>query len=186
MEKENIDLKEVAFGNPNAFRSFFIKYYPKVKRFIYYFIKSEEIAEDLSQDVFEYIWVNRNRLPGLQSLDAYLFCMAKNKALNYLSRQALENAYAMSCPIVREYSIEEELYAAELEMLILLIIEKMPGQRRRIFEMSRYENLKNQEIADLLHLSKKTVENHLNLALKQLRKEIFQLPDSIFLKIFYP
>lgn len=66
--------------------------------------------------------------------------------------------------------IEEELYARELSLLIDIAVEKMPPQRRNIFIMSRKDGLSNEEIAQRLNISKRTVENHMTQALAELRK----------------
>jgi RNA polymerase sigma-70 factor (ECF subfamily) len=179
-DEKYIDLEKLALGNQDAFRLLFMKYYPKVKYFITYFVKTEAVAEELSQDIFEYIWLNKEYLADIKSLNAYLFHIAKNKSINYLNHQKIEEDYASSYMDLSEYSIEEELYAKELKLLIQLTVEKMPEQRRRIFEMSRMKNLKNSEIAEKLNISKKTVENHLNLALKQIR-EVTALSILFFL-----
>ncbi len=76
---------------------------------------------------------------------------------------------------------EDDLYAEELRLLIELNINKMPEQRRRIFQMSRNENMTNDEIAECLGITKKTVENQLSLALKELKKVI---SVSLFLLCF--
>jgi RNA polymerase sigma-70 factor (ECF subfamily) len=169
---ESVDLEKLALGDHDAFRRLFMKYYPKVKSFINYFVKSDAVAEDLSQDIFEYIWINRDILPNLKSLNAYLFRMAKNKSINYLNHKLIEEDYASSYVNLKEYLTDEEIYAKELELLIQLTVKNMPEQRRRIFEMSRNNHLPNAEIAEKLNISKKTVENHLNLALKQIRDVI--------------
>ncbi|MDR0573320.1 MAG: RNA polymerase sigma-70 factor [Tannerella sp.] len=169
---ELIDAEKLAEGSQDAFRRLFMKYYPKVRRFIDYLVKSEAVAEDLSQDVFESLWTNREYLPNIKSLNAYLFGMAKNKSINYLNHKTVEEDYASSYVDLPEYGVEEEIDAKELELLVLLTVEKMPEQRRRIFEMSRIRNLKNTEIAEELNLSKKTVENHLNLAIREIKRII--------------
>ena len=68
--------------------------------------------------------------------------------------------------------IEEELYAKELEFLISVAVEKMPPQRKQIYRMSRVDGLSNDEIAARMSISKRTVENHLTLALADIRKII--------------
>ena len=65
--------------------------------------------------------------------------------------------------------IEELIDTKEKELKITRIVQEMPEQRRKIFIMSRFELISNEQIASILGISKKTVENHLNLALKQLR-----------------
>jgi RNA polymerase sigma-70 factor (ECF subfamily) len=177
---EYVDLKQLASGDAKAFRQFFMEYYPKVKAFIACFVKSEAIAEDLSQDVFEHVWRHKDFLTNLKSLNAYMFRMAKNFSINYLNHKTIEENQCASYVSVGEYSIEEKLYVKELELLIQLTVERMPKRRRLIFEMSRIKNLKNAEIAEKLNISKRTVETHLNLAMKQI-KEVTALSFLFFL-----
>jgi RNA polymerase sigma-70 factor (ECF subfamily) len=154
------------------FRMLFLRYYPKVEGFLTALLKNKTVAKDLSQDVFAHLWEERENLSAIRSLDAYLFSMARNAALNQMKHHALVTNYLQSCtdlpPEVSDG--EERLYAREEKLLIDLCVGKMPPQRRRIYRMSREEGLKNEEIAVRLGLSKKTVENHLNLALGELRK----------------
>ena len=175
MINESIYIERLALGDHDAYRYFFMKYFPKMKYFIAHIVKSEAIAEELAQDVFEKIWISRIELPGIRSFNSYLYKMSKNIALNYLDRKYVENRYIENSSIPsydfsQVASIEKEIDAKEIESLIRMEVEKMPEQRRKIFMMSRFENLKNEEIAQELNITKKTVENHLNLALKQLRK----------------
>ena len=168
---EHIGLEKQAWDDRNTFYRLYMEYFPKVKGFIHYFVKSGTVAEDLSQDIFEHLWMNRARLFGMDDLSAYLFRMAKNYSINYLCHKTGEDDYASSHILDGlDCLTEEEIYAKDIELLIQLTIGKMPEQRRKVFEMSRIKNLKNTEIAEILNISKKTVENHLNLALKQIRK----------------
>ena len=158
-----------------AFGRLYMDYFPKVRQFIRCLVKSEEAAEDLSQDIFEHIWMDREHIFDIEYLNAYLFRMARNYSINYLLHKATEDKYARSCCAVdgqAERTVEEDFYARELDLLVRLTVEKMPEQRRRVFELSRMKNLKNAEIAEQLNISKRTVEVHLNLALKQIRKII--------------
>lgn len=165
-------IEKLARGDHEAFRTIFMTYYPKMKYFITHLVNSEAVAEELSQDIFENIWINRTKLPELRSLSSYMYKMSKNRAFNYLKHKNIEKAYLQNHTTQEEVYVEEELDAKEIEMLILFEVERMPDQRKRIFLMSRFENLNNEEIAQQLNITKKTVENHLNLALKQIRKII--------------
>ena len=170
---EYIYLQKLAGGDHEAFRHLFMVYYPKLKAFIGHFVCSETVAEDLSQDIFEKIWINRKSASGLQSFNAYVYRMARNTAINYLEHKTVEEDYILSRPALPpEIPVEKEIDAKELELLIQLTVEKMPEQRRRIFTMSRVDGLKNMEIAEKLNLSKRTVEAHLNMALKQIREAL--------------
>jgi RNA polymerase sigma-70 factor (ECF subfamily) len=159
-----------------AFRDMFLHYYPKVKGFLVCLLKDETAAEDLAQDVFVALWEKREVFPDIRSMDAYIFRMAKNTFLNHVKRNAYHDRYVDEQKEHVSLSItdsgEEALYAREKQLLIELIVENMPAQRRCIFRMSRGEGMKKEDIAKRLGLSKKTVENHINLALKELRKVI--------------
>ncbi len=99
--------------------------------------------------------------------------MAKNAVINQIKRDLYHNEYIKyETAKSEDFSLEEEIFAKEIRLLIDLTVTKMPDQRRRIYNMSRVEGLKNDEIAEKLHISKKTVENHLNMALKEIRKSI--------------
>lgn len=172
MINESEYIQKIALGDHDAFRYVFMKYFPKMKYFITHIVKSEAVAEELSQDVFEKIWRNRTELSDLRSLSSYLYRMSKNMAINYIEHKYVENTYIQDYKAELDFSIEDELDAKEIKLLIMLEVEKIPEQRKKIFMMSRFENVKNEEIAEKLNISKKTVENHLNLALKQIRKTI--------------
>ncbi len=179
--QEKIELvKALSQGDQDAFRSLFLSYFPKVKSFITHLTKNEPLAEDLSQDIFVKLWENRDSLGLIHSFDAYVYRMAKNSAVNQIRRDSYGDKYSKEEYEKNEYvSMEEEIFAREIQLLVELTVSKMPEQRKRIYRMSRVEGLKNEEIAEKLNLSKKTVENHLNLALKEIRKTI-----SLFLVFF--
>ena len=164
-------IKRLSDGDQGAFRVVFEHYYPRVSEFIRRIVKSDSLAEDITQDIFVKVW-ERREIFGIevQSFDKYIYVMSRNAAINALRRTGRVT------PLSSEYlsksdstSIEESYYAQEKELIIRLAVCQMPEQRRRIFEMSRYMGMDNQTIATTLNLSKKTVENHLTLALKTLR-----------------
>jgi len=165
-------VEKLALGDQDAFKVLFVKYFPKMKYFIAHFVKSDVIANDLSQDIFLKIWEHRERLGSIRSFSSYIYRMSKNISLNYLEHKYIGDIYLESCPIELELTIEGELYAREMELLEQLTINQMPPQRKTVYEMSRKKGLKNEEIAISLGISKKTVENHLNLALKEIRKAL--------------
>jgi len=179
--EEHNYLERTALGDHEAFRSIFMKYFPKVKYFIVHIVKSEELAEDLSQDIFFKIWISKEYLPNLRSFNAYIYKMAKHAALNHLEHKYVEDSYLANYSSQSEAATpEEELDAKELELLIQIAIDLMPEQRRKIYIMSRVENIKNGKIAEILRLSEKTVNNQLSLALKEIRK-IVTLASLFFL-----
>jgi RNA polymerase sigma-70 factor (ECF subfamily) len=167
IDTKNI-LCDIATGDNEAFKALFNMFFPKVKVFLVKFLKDDKAAEDIAQDIFVKIWSLRYALPEIKSFNTYLYRMTRNAALNYLRDQK----YAVNIseiPILDDSDIEQEYYRKEKELLIRLAVEQMPPQRRKIFTMSRYQAMSNDEIAKALNLSKHTVENHLSISLKELR-----------------
>jgi len=171
---DELNIAQVAEGNHKAFERLFMELFPKVKSFISHVVKSEHVAENLGQDVFLKLWENRAMLPQLQSLNAYVYQMAKNAAFDHLKHCHLASKYAAYVQGVGQesYSPDEALYARELSYLVAHMVAAMPPQRKAVFELSRGQGLRNSEIAARLNLAPKTVENHLNLALRDIRKAI--------------
>lgn len=176
IERKYIDA--TSKGDEQAFEFLFLHYFPRIKGFINGILQNEEEAEDLSQDIFVSIWQNKNKLKEIENINAYLYRIAKNTVFRHIERSLLFKDYqqqqteSASLSSTKNYNIEDELYAQELEFLISVAVEKMPPQRKLIYNMSRIEGLSNDEIAVHLSISKRTVENHLTLALSDIRKII--------------
>jgi RNA polymerase sigma-70 factor (ECF subfamily) len=174
-------IKRLSDGDQSAFRIVFEHYYPRVSEFVRRIVKSESLAEDITQDIFVKIW-ERREIFGVEvsSFSKYIYVMSRNAAINALRRTGrITPLSSESFGQSDSTSIEDSYYAQEKELIIRLAVCQMPEQRRRIFEMSRYMGMDNQTIATTLNLSKKTVENHLTLALKTLRS-ILAVWISIF------
>jgi RNA polymerase sigma-70 factor (ECF subfamily) len=148
-------VEKLARDDHESFRWLFMHYFPKLRIFIAGFVKSEAVAEELSQDIFVKIWEKRKILTEVQSFNAYIYRMAKNAVLNYFQRKYVEEKYIGQLSSAHVTSADELFQAKEAELLIQLTVAKMPAQRKKIFELSRKSQLKNEEIAQKLHLSKK-------------------------------
>lgn len=168
MDAKNI-LCDIAAGDTEAFKTLFEMFYPKVKVFLVKLLKDDKASEDIAQDIFVKLWSMGPSLPEISSFNAYLYRMTKNAAINYL-RDRKPSVDISELLIICDGDIEQEYYRKEKELLVRLAVEQMPSQRKRIFTMSRYQGMTNDEIAKSLGLSKHTVENHLSLALKELRE----------------
>ena len=162
-------LKLIKQGDQIAFRHLFYQYADSLERFITYYIHDREKSQDLVLDIFTYIWENRQNFEIKLALKAYLFQAARNKSFTYIRDKKipvyLEEMEGME--IVQNYDSELELQ--ELHHLIEEAVSLLPDKCREIFRKSREENLTNKEIAGQLHISEKTVEGQITIALKKIR-----------------
>jgi RNA polymerase sigma-70 factor (ECF subfamily) len=132
-------------------------------------------AEELAEDVFVGLWQNHSTINPEKSFDSYLFTIAKNKALNFLKRKyALKTFIEMQAPATLSHSPEEEYIALEKALLIEMIVEKMPAQRKKIYQL-RQQGMTNDEIAKELKTTKRNVESQVSFALKDIRNNILYL-----------
>lgn len=159
-------------GNHKAYESIFMAYFPKVKYYIKGFVKSVDIAEELTQNVFLKIWESRQSLViSVKGFESYVFTIAYRQTIDYIrSKQVRESFY--NDQMIREQDtvcIEEEYIAEETMLLIKIAIEDMPEKRQKIYKLSRNEGIPNDKIAEQLNVSKRTIENQLSLAMKKIR-----------------
>lgn len=175
-------LKRLEQGDRGAFDVLFLHYYPRVKAFLVSCLKEEETAKDLSQEIFIKIWINRGSVSNISNMSAYLFRMARNALYNHYQHNLIKQKFISTLQDVPVYEdfLDEQLYVDNLKDIINVAIEEMPRKRRQIFIMSRKEGLSNQEIAEKLKISKRTIENQLTLALAMLRKVIITAKSFFF------
>lgn len=161
-------------GNQTAFDTAYLNYFKQLQRYAHTFTKDNDEAEEVVQNVFCKIWEKRNQLDANGYLKSFLYRAVHNECLNYLKHQNVklsfnnyqqENAGTTTDPT-------KEMAATELEKQLHLAINELPSQCRTIFQLSRIEQLKYQQIADQLNLSTKTVENQMGKALKTLRLKL--------------
>lgn len=162
-------------SNKEKFETLFIQYYPKVRSFAAILLKSEEEAEDVAQDIFVKLWEEPELWEGNLAKN-YLYTMVRNNIFNRIKRKNIEYKYIHTQKELNEPELAEfndplnEIYREELSLLFKLALEQMPEKRREVFEMSRFKHFSNKEIAEALNLSVRTVEQHIYLALKELKK----------------
>lgn len=175
MDDEQLIISRFIQGDESAFRIIYENYFPKVLKFSRGFVKDADTAEDIAQSIFVRLWEKRALFTEVRDMDAYIYRMTRNEVLSYM--RLFLSRYDMSADTDLSNRPDSsdphnDLIASDLRLLIDMTVVAMPPQRRAIFRMSREEGLDNQEIADRLNIKKKTVENHLNLALRTLRHVI--------------
>ena len=168
-------LCNVARGDIGSFERIFRLYHPRLVAFLVGLLHDEDEGRDMAQDIFMSLWENREKLSEVRSLSAYLFRMARCAVYNYYDHLNVESKYASEYLLNHvddSFSEEEKIFARELSNAIDRVVDGLSDQRKRVYVMSRKENLSNDEIAEHLGISKRTVENHLSAVLAVLRKLI--------------
>ena len=157
------------------FSECYLKYREHIKNYIALRICRPYEAEDLAQDVFVNIWLNRKTLDVSRNLQNYLFVASRHAAINYLKKElsvTSEPIENMHTDIGSDITVEDMLFAKEIRLLIEMVVSEMPAQRQRIYRMSREQGVSNEEIASKLGISKRSVENQISLALKEIRQAV--------------
>jgi RNA polymerase sigma-70 factor (ECF subfamily) len=139
------------------------------------FLRNEEEAREIVNDSFVAIWERRDTLNLDESIKGYLYKTVKNKCLNYIKKSKLEFTDTQDQDIKSdsEFTVLDELEAQETESKLNRVIESLPPKCKQIFLMSRKENMSYKEIASILDVTPKTVENQIGIALKHLKKQMF-------------
>nr|WP_189564280.1 RNA polymerase sigma-70 factor [Persicitalea jodogahamensis] len=162
-------------GQESAFEQMFRTYYEPLCRYANTLLKDSDEAEEVTQGLFLTIWEKRSDLEITLSLKAYLYRAVHNHCLNRIKHYGVREthrAYSLHFQTDSHDSVTEAIYGSELEKRIERAVSKLPEQCQVVFRMSRFEELKYQEIADQLGLSIKTIENQIGKALKIMRKEL--------------
>lgn len=174
MESEEVIIKSFSEGSQAAFDWLFVHYQPLLVQFIAGFVKDSEVARDISQDIFLKIWQQREDFSAVRSFKNFLFKMAKYAIYNYFDHNLVVDKYLkrhLNADVVSD-DPEKQLFADELQEMINLLVSKMPEKRRRIYLLSREKGYDNEKIAEMLGVSKRTVENNLSITMAEIRKVV--------------
>ena len=183
-------VKSLQKGDVFAFNELFHKYSQKVYNFSIKHLENEEDTKDLIQEIFFKIWDKREKIDENKSFNGFLFTIALNSIRNYFRKKVKDRK------LINRWLEETEQYSdstklstefRSLERVVNSVVEQLPSKRRMVFKLSRNEGLSNSDIAKQMNIKKKTVENHLNLALKFLREKLqdHSFLVSLFFILFY-
>ncbi|GAB3354317.1 RNA polymerase sigma-70 factor [Arachidicoccus ginsenosidivorans] len=168
-----------------VFRKIFDTYHHRVYNYIYGKTKSEYMAEEVVQLTFIKIWERRMSLPGHIEMVALIFQIANTTLIDMIRKYERKNhlmVFGEGTHELESAQVLPLLFLKETQQKLNNLIESLPPTRREVFRMSRFEEMSHKEIANKLSISPKTVENHINLALKYIRP-FFSHFLSVFLII---
>lgn len=168
---------EIRKGNALAFDALFRRYYSSLCDSVLRIVRSHDSSEDIVQEVFARLWIDRGDWFPEVSVRAYLHKAVRNTALNYLKHLHVVTSWSGSQPESLGGDVVEEVANRELLATLQQAIEHLPEGSRTIFLLSREEGLTYAEIADVLSISQKTVETQMGRALKALRHSILEPVD---------
>ena len=175
-------------ADQEAFRQVYELYIKKVYRFIYRYVRNTDESEDLTQEVFLRIWEHRQTIRLDKCFDGFIFTIAYRKIIDYY-RLASKKQFAglddlLISNLASELHSDELLAKHQIESFYEKALQEMPPKRREVFLLSRHEGLSNQQIAEKMHISVKTVENQMTSALSFLKSYLLNT-DGIALSIFF-
>lgn len=183
---EKILLVEIAQGDEHAFRKLFYLYKERFYAVALKMTRSDEVAEDIVQDVFLSIWNKRETLVKVENPSAYFFTAVYRRIYHHYRKVALERKVLQAVSPVKEYAntTDEMVLAHESNELISQAITDLPPQQQLVFKLTRLEGLSRDDVARQLKISPNTVRNHLTDALKFVRTYL-RNSSLIFLMLFW-
>lgn len=171
MSEKNL-IAELRSGNPDAYDEIFLRHSTRVYGYALKTLNSEADAEDIVQEVFFALWKYKHNIDASKNFDSYLFVMTVNAIRKRLREKYNEQAAYERLQEIHPSTANKVMQEQEfrnLREIILKAIEQLPPRQKEIYYLSREKAYRNAEIAERFNISKKTVENQLNRALKFLK-----------------
>ncbi|MGI4874621.1 MAG: RNA polymerase sigma-70 factor [Janthinobacterium lividum] len=181
-------LTQLRRTDPAAFiEQLFKAFYAPLGAVVYRVVPDRAVVEDILQDVFLRLWQGLADLPAIESYRAYLTRMGLNAAMRYQQRSQRQVAWDDAPPATAPVAPDAlaDLHATETAAAVQAALAQLPPQCRVVFELSRYEEMSYQQIAEALEISPKTVENQMGKALRILRRELAGVLKNLYWLLLY-
>ncbi len=162
-------------GEKEAFRELFNRYAPRIFKFAFSYLKNKDDAKELIQNVFLKIWEKRDLIDPKQNIKAFIFTITVNMIYDFIRRRNIEHAfhtYTRLNQTENENQPWDSIVYNEMHQTLSNLVTHLPKQQQEIFNLSKMEGLTNNEIAQKMGLSKRTVENHLYHAVSYLKHNL--------------
>jgi RNA polymerase sigma-70 factor (family 1) len=168
---------DIAIDNcEQAYKELFKILFPRLKRFSYCILKSDELAEEIASDVMISLWRNRSGLTDIKNVTVYSYVLAKNASLNMLKKTSSVNFTSLDevdvAVLLDSTTPEQILINSELKQKLNKAINALPPKCKMVFKLVREDGLSYKEVAQILSVSPKTVDAHLVSAIRKLAESI--------------
>lgn len=172
LELKDLLHRIVNYDDVVAYKQLFLAYHKPLIQFSITITRCKESAEEVVSDVFLKIWTGRKALPSVKNVHLYLYISTKNSSINRLLKQKREQSFSLDEKAAElksvYYNPEELLISAQLMQQLADCIKKLPPKCQLIFKLIKEDGLKHKEVAELLNVSVKTVENQMTIALRKI------------------
>jgi RNA polymerase sigma-70 factor (family 1) len=167
---------EIKRGNTSAFDELFLRYYNKLLAFANQYTQQLESAEEITSELFVKIWLRREELTNVLNPEVYLFISVKNACLN-LMRSDRKRQLTFTADDGQQVEQVSNHYVRSMEdkellQILDIAVEALPEQRKLIFRLIKEQGLKPNVVAQILGISRRTVENQLYKAVKTLAESL--------------
>lgn len=166
---------KIRSGDQSAYEKMFHRYYSKLCVFSNSHVKSLDVARDVVQEVFIKIWDGHEEFEISHSLKAYLYQAVRNQSLNHIvkNKQKLKLKERLrKHENLRKEDVQVDLNTEELTQKVWKLVEELPERRKSIFILYRKHGLSYKEIAEVMGIKRKTVENQMGKSLLFLRERL--------------
>lgn len=177
-------LAKIAKDDRQAFNLFFDHYYPRLLKYASNFIDTFENAEEVVSDVFVKLLKKKAELPQIEHFNRYIYSAVKNQCFTCIQKRGYQIARLTVTSdeesdfiVCESDNPESDFLQKELLETIRKAIDNLPPKRRTIYQMIKEQGLSYQHTAELLNISKKTVEVHMGLAIAGIRKALLKYLD---------
>jgi len=183
-ESDKVLVKRLIIGQIKAFNLLYERYSRNLYCFSLSLLKTHEDAEGVVQEVFYRVWSKRNELQDQKVFKSFLFKLAYNVSIDQFRKRAKDQKYEQFViHQAQRYYIDPAnvLEYEQLKEQVEKAIEELPKKRKQVYRMSRLEGLSYKEIAHSKQITIKTVENHINLAQRYIRKQLSCMDEDLVL-----
>lgn len=168
--------KIALYDDAIAYKELFLLYHKRLVQFSMTITHSKESAEEVVSDVFLKLWTTRATLTRVENFHFYIYVITKNFSINRFLKEKREQSFSLDEVIVDSKSFyadpEQLLITSEMSKKIQKAVESLPPKCQLIFKLIKEDGLKYKEVAELLHLSVKTIENQMAISFKRIGESI--------------